>query len=104
MDPLHTPWQSLTVVRVACVGHHGLATEGNLGFTFETLSRHKRSVMRKKLLWSKEKRGPKRKSSARVVAQAKRARKNEVEVAEDEIEAQGLGNYCSVFPTLVWIG
>jgi hypothetical protein len=53
--------------------------------------------MRKKLLWSKEKRGPKRKSSARVVAQAKRARKNEVEVAEDEIEAQGLGNYCSVF-------
>jgi hypothetical protein len=24
-----------------------------------------------------------------------RARKNEAEVAEDEIEAQGLGNYCS---------
>jgi len=32
-----------------------------------------------------------------VVAQAKRARKNEVEVAEDEIEAQGLGNLFSNF-------
>jgi hypothetical protein len=44
----------------------------------------------------KEKRGLKRKSSAPVVAQAKRTRKSEVEVAEDEIEAMGLGNYCSV--------
>ena len=41
----------------------------------------------------KGKRGPKRKSSAPVVAQAKRS---EVEVAEDEIEALGLGNYRSV--------
>ena len=48
----------------------------------------------------KGKRGPKRKSSARVVAQAKRARKSEVEVAEDEIEVQGL--LCSL--TLIWIG
>jgi len=44
----------------------------------------------------KAKRGPKRKSFAPVVVQAKRARKSEVEVAEDEIEALGLGNYCSV--------
>lgn len=44
----------------------------------------------------KAKRGPNRKSSAPVVVQAKMARKSEVEVAEDEIEALGLGNYCSV--------
>ena len=41
-------------------------------------------------------RGRKRKSSAPVVVEAKRARTNEVEVAEGEIEALGLGNYCSV--------
>ena len=41
-------------------------------------------------------RGRKRKSSAPVVVEAKRARKSEVEVAEGEIEALGLGNYCSV--------
>ena len=42
------------------------------------------------------KRGPKRKSSAPVIVQAKRAQKSEVEVTEDEIKALGLGNYCSV--------
>jgi hypothetical protein len=44
----------------------------------------------------KGKRGLKRKSSTPVVAEAKRTRKSEVEVAECEFEALGLGNYCSV--------
>jgi hypothetical protein len=42
------------------------------------------------------KRGRKRKSPAPVAAKAKKARRSEVEVAEDEIEAGGMGNYCSV--------
>jgi hypothetical protein len=44
----------------------------------------------------KGKRGPKRKSSAPMLAEAKRTRKSEVEVAEDEIKAMGLENHCSV--------
>jgi hypothetical protein len=46
----------------------------------------------------KEKRGrPKRKSSTSVaVAQPKKTRNNEVEVARDEIEALKLGKYCSI--------
>lgn len=43
-----------------------------------------------------EKRGAKRKSCASAKTPAKRARKSEVEVAEDEIEMMGLGDYCSV--------
>jgi hypothetical protein len=42
------------------------------------------------------KRGRKLKSSAPVVAEANKIRKSEVQVAEREIEALGLGNYCSV--------
>ena len=44
----------------------------------------------------KGKRGPKRKSSAPLQAEAKRTWKSKVKVAEDEIKALGLGNYCSV--------
>ena len=44
----------------------------------------------------KGKRGPQRKSSAPLQPEAKRIRQGEVEVAEDEIKALGLGNYCSV--------
>lgn len=44
----------------------------------------------------KGKRGPKRKSSAPMLVEAKLARKSEVEVARDEIEAQDLGNYCAI--------
>jgi hypothetical protein len=45
----------------------------------------------------KGKPGQKRKGSALVAAQeTKRARKSEMEVAVDEIEALGLGNHCSV--------
>jgi sRNA-binding protein len=44
----------------------------------------------------KGKPGRKRKCSAPVAAQAKRARKSEMEVAVNEIEALGLGNHCSV--------
>lgn len=47
-------------------------------------------------IFVKGKFGPKRKSSAPVVAEGKGTRKSEVEVAEGEIEALGLGNYCSV--------
>ena len=43
----------------------------------------------------KGKRGRKRKCSV-PRADAKKTRRSEVEVAEDEIEALGLGNYCSV--------
>jgi hypothetical protein len=44
----------------------------------------------------KGKRSPKRKASTLVVAQAKRTRKSEKQVAEDKIEAMGLGIYCSI--------
>jgi len=44
----------------------------------------------------KGKRGPKRKSSAPVVAEAKRPRKSELEIAEEEIGVLELGNYCSI--------
>ena len=44
----------------------------------------------------KGKRGRKRKASAPEVAQAKRVRKSELEVAEKEIEALEFGNHCSV--------
>lgn len=42
------------------------------------------------------KRGAKRKSSGPVKAPIKRTRKNEVEVAKDEIKAMGLEEYYSV--------
>ena len=45
----------------------------------------------------KGKHGPKRKSSAPVLAEAKRTRKSEVEVAKDEIEAMGL-EITALFP------
>lgn len=44
----------------------------------------------------KGKRGLKCKSSAPILAEAKRTRKSEVEVAKEEIKALGLGNHCSV--------
>jgi hypothetical protein len=44
----------------------------------------------------KGKRGRKRKASAPEVVQAKRVRKSELEVAEEEIEALEFGNQCSV--------
>lgn len=50
----------------------------------------------KEAIVQKGKRGPKRKCSAPVLAEAKRTRKSEVEVAEDKIKVMGLGNYCSV--------
>ena len=50
------------------------------------LSRHKR--MRKKLQWSKAKRGRKRKATAPEQTQAKRIRKSEMEVAEEIIEVE----------------
>jgi hypothetical protein len=43
----------------------------------------------------KGKRGRKRRNSTSVV-KAKKARKSEVEVAEDEIAAVGMEDYCSV--------
>ncbi|KAH7065083.1 hypothetical protein B0J12DRAFT_693463 [Macrophomina phaseolina] len=42
------------------------------------------------------KRGRKRKGSAPMLVEAKRTRRSEVEVAEDEIKAMGLGDYCSI--------
>ena len=44
----------------------------------------------------KGKPGRKRKSSAPVAVQAKRKRRSELEIAEQEIQAEGLGDYCSV--------
>jgi hypothetical protein len=44
----------------------------------------------------KGKRGRKRKASAPEVVQAKRVRKSELEVAEEEIKALEFGNQCSV--------
>jgi hypothetical protein len=43
-----------------------------------------------------KKRGRKRKN-APAGSKAKRARKSEVEIAEDEIAAEGMGNYYTVF-------
>ena len=42
------------------------------------------------------KRGRKRKCPAPAGAKAKKARRSEAEVAEDEIAAGGMGDYCSV--------
>jgi hypothetical protein len=44
----------------------------------------------------KGKHGPKRKSSAPTLAEAKRTRKSEVGFTKDEIKALGLRNHCSV--------
>jgi hypothetical protein len=44
----------------------------------------------------KGKPGRKRKSPAPVAAHAKRKRRSEVEIAEQEIQAEGLGDNCSV--------
>jgi hypothetical protein len=44
-----------------------------------------------------KKRGRKRKSPATVKAKPKKARRSEIEVAEDEIVAEGMNEYCSVF-------
>jgi hypothetical protein len=60
------------------------------------LLRHKRSVTRKDAIVVEGKRGRKRKGSAPVVAEAKRTRKSEMEVAESEIEALGLEDHCSI--------
>ena len=48
----------------------------------------------------KGKPGRKRKSSAPVLKEAKRTRRSKLEVAEEEIEAGGLENYCSVLQLL----
>ena len=45
----------------------------------------------------KGKRGRKRKSPAPEAEMVKKARRSEVEVAEDEIAVAGLGDHCSVF-------
>ena len=50
----------------------------------------------KKAVPAKGKRGPKRKSSAPVLAKAKRTQKSEVKAAENEIKAMGLESHCSV--------
>jgi hypothetical protein len=50
----------------------------------------------KEALMVKGKCGQKRKGSAPMVVGANRKWKTEVEVAEGEIEAQGLRKYCSV--------
>jgi hypothetical protein len=44
----------------------------------------------------KGKPGRKRKSPAPVAAHAKRKRRSEVEIAEQGIQVEGLGDYCSV--------
>lgn len=44
----------------------------------------------------KGKRSRKHKASAPKVPQAKRTRKSEMEIAEEEIEALEFGNHCSV--------
>lgn len=46
---------------------------------------------------AKGKPGRKRKREAAAAVQVKRTRKSELEVAEQEIEAEDLRNYCSVF-------
>ena len=48
----------------------------------------------------KGKPGRKRRSSALVLKEAKRTRRSKLEVAEEEIEAGGLDNYCSVLQLL----
>ena len=46
---------------------------------------------------AKKKGGRKRKGPVAARARAKRAKKTELEVAEDEIAAEGMADYCSVF-------
>ena len=71
------------------------------------LRRHEGSALRKKrersakeaaqeIATASGKRGRKRKSPALAGAKAKKARRSEVEVAEAEIAAAGLGDHCSV--------
>jgi hypothetical protein len=45
---------------------------------------------------TKGKLGRKRKSDAPVAAQVKRTQKSELEVAEQEIKAEGMRDYCSI--------
>lgn len=58
-------------------------------------ARAKRSA-RQQATGGKAKRGRKRKSPTPEAGKAKKARRSEVEVAEDEIAAGGMGDYCSV--------
>jgi hypothetical protein len=64
--------------------------------------RGKRAAKEAAAASGKRGRGRKRKSPAPAAgAKAKRTRRSEVEVAEDEIAASGLGNHCSIlqFPS-----
>jgi hypothetical protein len=64
--------------------------------SYEDIERGKAGRDAKEATMVKGKRGPKRKSSAPTLARAKRTRRSEVEVAEDEIKAMGLESHCSV--------
>ena len=64
--------------------------------SYEDIVKAKEERAAKEAAAATGKRGRKRKSTAPAGTKAKRARRSEVEVAEDEIAAGGMGNYCSV--------
>jgi hypothetical protein len=64
--------------------------------TYENIEMAKADRDAKEANVVKGKRGPKRKSSAPVLAKAKRTQKSEVKAAENEIKAMGLESHCSV--------
>jgi hypothetical protein len=64
---------------------------------YENIKKERMRRATKKADVATKKGGRKRKASAMSKAQPKKVRRSEIEVAEDEIVAEGLGEYCSVF-------
>jgi DDE superfamily endonuclease len=68
--------------------------------SFEDIERERAKRAAKEAMAASKKRGRKRKGSVAARAEAKKCektRKSEVEIAEDEIVAEGMERYCSVF-------
>ena len=64
--------------------------------SYEDIEEERANRAAKEAAAASKKRGRKRKSAAPAGVKAKKARGSEVEVAEDEIAAGGMGSYCSV--------
>lgn len=64
--------------------------------SYEDIVKAKEELAAKEAAAATGKRGRKRKSTTPAGTMAKMARRSEVEVAEDEIAAGRMGNYCSV--------
>ena len=65
--------------------------------SYEDIEKERANRAAKEAAAASKQRSRKCKSTAPAGTKAKKARRSDVEIAEDEIAAGGMGNYCSIF-------